>query len=365
MLRRAKLFLAPASAIAAGLNMFCPTPAQAAPTEPMPLYFGSYESEPASTMVAMSAFDIALKRLSKNQLFISFEKLKGKKIDAISAKSKDDNPIDMTLFPYPIVFHDNLFELPFLFEHPAAPRACCDHRHAVMDQMMADGRAADDPQLVALALFDGSPRIIAGRRPVSRPGRLNGVFLYSTNKEDAAFFSSMKARARWLPFDVLMPQIMVGGDIAVSMAIDVYDELGVDKALPVLTYTDHARVPEVLVISQGRWQQLGDEFGERCQEKIRRVARLSALIQWGARERESEGIAKRLYQTVDDYEEVDQDEFREVAAPLWQPTASAYPIAKVGNAAAYEEKISELTNIDVDQELKSLEDSSDQPCAAR
>jgi TRAP-type C4-dicarboxylate transport system substrate-binding protein len=101
----------------------------------------------------------------------------------------------------------------------------------------------------------------------------------------------------------------------VSTTLDAYYDLFSDM-LPYLTYTYHARVPDVLVMSQSKWERLGVELGEECRNVVRKTAGLSALVQWGSREREVNEVFNDLHNRRLEYAKIDQERFRVMARSL-------------------------------------------------
>ncbi len=108
----------------------------AATKEPISLRFASYPDERNSTIEALSAFDSMLADLSNDEASVSFEQSQTGIVELLM-KSQ----IDMAVIPYNTLYDGMLFGLPFLFDDlGASPSvACCDHRHAIMDELTTAG----------------------------------------------------------------------------------------------------------------------------------------------------------------------------------------------------------------------------------
>jgi TRAP-type C4-dicarboxylate transport system substrate-binding protein len=130
----------------------------------------------------------------------------------------------MTVLSYDDAFENNIFDITFLFDDSGASPsvACCDHRHAVMDELTA----AAFPQsikeaVVPFALFDGSPRVIASPSEIiADPGQLRGLSIFTSGQLEDQFFQGAGATPMhfsgkiWHFGDEIQMQLPLGSRVA-------------------------------------------------------------------------------------------------------------------------------------------------------
>lgn len=169
--------------------------------------------------------------------------------------------------------------LPFLFRSTT-------HMRAVLDGPIGDEILASlEPHgLIGLAYYDSGARsFYNSKRPIRSPADLDGLKIRVQNSELAvAMVESLGANPTPMGFGQVYESLLLGTIDGSENNWPSYVSTGHFEAAPHYTLTRHTMMPEMLVMSEYRWQQL---TGEQ-QSLVRRAAKASVPVMrehWDAR----------------------------------------------------------------------------------
>jgi tripartite ATP-independent transporter DctP family solute receptor len=158
--------------------------------------------------------------------------------------------------------------LPFLFRSTAHMRAVLDG--SIGDEILA---SLEPHGLIGLAYYDSGARsFYNSKRPIRSPADLGGLKIRVQNSELAvAMVESLGANPTPMGFSQVYESLLLGTIDGSENNWPSYVSTGHFEAAPHYTLTRHTMMPEMLVMSEHRWQQLTAEQ----QRMIRRAAKAS------------------------------------------------------------------------------------------
>lgn len=158
--------------------------------------------------------------------------------------------------------------LPFLFRSTAHMRAVLDG--PIGDEILA---SLESHGLIGLAYYDSGARsFYNSKRPIRTPDDLDGLKIRVQNSELAvAMVESLGANPTPMGFGQVYESLLLGTIDGSENNWPSYVSTGHYEAAPHYTLTQHTMMPELLVMSMHRWQQLTVEQ----QILIRRAAKAS------------------------------------------------------------------------------------------
>lgn len=225
-----------------------------------------------------------------------------------------------------------MLQLPYLFRD-------ADHMWRVLDGAIGDEllqgmRRAD---VVGLSWFDAGARNIYTRVPVSSLRDLRGLTI---RVQESALMSEMIRLWGAYPVQMVYSEVYsaleTGRIDGAENNWPSYETTGHFEAAPYYLLDGHARLPEVLLVSEVALEKitaLDEGFGEM----IVRCAREAAVYErelWKAREAASEALVRENGCIVTEPDEEELQKFRDAAAPLYAafPPGTQALIARIQSA---------------------------------
>ena len=201
--------------------------------------------------------------------------------------------------------------MPFLFRST-------EHMRSVLDGPI--GReilsSLESRGLVGLAYYDSGARSIYNtQRPIHTPKDIEGLKIRVQNSDVAvAMVEALGGNPTPMGFGQVYESLMLGAIDGSENNWPSYDSAGHFEVAQHYTLTRHTMVPEVLVISKYRWDQL--DLKERA--NLRQAAAESVSImreEWDARIEQSRD--RLLAADVELVDNVDTNAFIEAVAPVY------------------------------------------------
>ena len=201
--------------------------------------------------------------------------------------------------------------MPFLFRST-------EHMRSVLDGPIGKEilLSLESRGLIGLAYYDSGARSIYNtQRPIHTPKDIEGLKIRVQNSDVAvAMVEALGGNPTPMGFGQVYESLMLGAIDGSENNWPSYDSAGHFEVAQHYTLTRHTMVPEVLVISKYRWDQL--DLKERA--NLRQAAAESVSImreEWDARIEQSRD--RLLAAGVELVDNVDTDAFKEAVAPVY------------------------------------------------
>ena len=210
-----------------------------------------------------------------------------------------------------IALETTVLAMPFLFRST-------EHMRSVLDGPIGKEilSSLESRGLVGLAYYDSGARSIYNtRRPIHIPKDIEGLKIRVQNSDVAvAMVEALGGNPTPMGFGQVYESLMLGAIDGSENNWPSYDSAGHFEVARHYTLTRHTMVPEVLVISKYRWDQL--DAKERA--NLHQAAAESVSImreEWDARVKQSRD--QLLASGVELVDNVDTDAFIEAVAPVY------------------------------------------------
>ncbi|MBR1565611.1 MAG: TRAP transporter substrate-binding protein [Oscillospiraceae bacterium] len=225
-----------------------------------------------------------------------------------------------------------MLQLPYLFRD-------ADHMWRVLDGAIGDElllgmRRAD---VIGLSWFDAGARNIYTREPVSSLQELKGLTI---RVQESALMSEMIRLWGAVPVQMVYSEVYsaleTGRIDGAENNWPSYETTGHFEAAPYYLLDGHARLPEVLLVSEVALEKI-TALDESYRDVIIQCAREAAVYErelWKEREAASEALVRENGCVVTELAEEELQKFRDAAAPLYAsfPPETQALIERIQNA---------------------------------
>ncbi|MFR5601397.1 MAG: TRAP transporter substrate-binding protein [Lachnospiraceae bacterium] len=214
----------------------------------------------------------------------------------------------------------NVLQMPYLYTGP-------DHMWKVLDGEIGEDflNSFDDSGLVALSwYYAGSRNFYNNQKPIERLEDMKGMRIRvqeSTVME--RMMEILGAEAVPMTFGEVYSALQTGEIDGAENNWPSYESMNHYEVAKYYTVDEHARVPELQLVSSATWEKLSPED----QEIIRACAKESAEYErklWDERERKSEQIVRDAGCQVVELSHAEKERFRKAVTPLYEEFCRDY-----------------------------------------
>lgn len=208
----------------------------------------------------------------------------------------------------------NVLQLPYLYTD-------ADHMWRVLEGEIGDRflDALDGFGLVGLSWYDAGARsFYSAKKPVQALEDVKGMRIRVQESElMKAMVEALGAQAVPMEYSAVYSALETGAIDAAENNWPSYESMRHYEVAPYYTVDEHARVPEMQIVSQATWEKLPAEY----REVIRECARESAIYErelWERRTRQSEKRVRQAGCQVWELSAEEKARFREAVLPVYE-----------------------------------------------